>query len=340
MSKTIIDPVNNKITTETRQYLPVYTPPVYSPGLRWWDGWNFNFYDNISGTSVQEGKEIVVDIYNNSGEEFENFTVVNNNGIQSVTLPSGEIISVTAGKKALADSVANASRLVVMTAHLNDEALGKATFIGEAGGDTSMWAVNDVLYLSGVVPGALTNEEQPILSPVARVLVADTKENGGKILIYPTGVWNPTAIGQSSGQNRTQSLSTTPQPITAYDDNAFQLNTIVLHVGTVNLTTQISPGSVGASGYYTIGFNLTINSTDNELFLFEVYKNGLPSGILSAIDLRNPNIDAGSCSLNGIAQTAPLLITDVIELYGYTEGGNADLEYVSCLFNIKREGNE
>lgn len=306
------------------------TPPAYAPGLMWFDGVNFNAYDNIPGTSLQRNKELVVDVYNDNGADFTNFTPV-----RYANALNGTPTMV----RAQADTIANCSGVAICTHNVAIGELGKVTTHGTIGGDTSMWSVNDALYVSSTVAGALTNIEQPISAYIGRVLVADTEANGGKIIVSQRGILNVTALGQSSGLNKTQTITATPAGVTAYDNNAFELNTIVTHTGTTNLTTSIAPSREAASGYYRVSFNVSITAVANDLYTFEVYKNGLATGVLALIDLRNNNIDAGSCAISGLSQTAPLTPSDNIEVYAYSSGGGGGVTYESALLNIERLGN-
>lgn len=55
------------------------------------------------------------------------------------------------------------------------------------------------------------------------------------------------------------------------------------------------------------------------------------------VDLRNNNIDAGSCSINSLTNGV-LTENDVVEVYVFGTGGGVAL-YSSVSFNIERIGN-
>lgn len=306
--------------------LPIATP-AYQPGTMWFDGVNVNIYDNIAGTSIQVGKELVVDVVNNNGVTINNLEAVR---YDTAILGAPSVV------RAQADTTANASGIAVMTQDLLVGETGKAVAEGLASGDTSSLVEGGRVFLSATVPGGLTSVEQPILSFVGYCLVSDPIN--GVLLVSPSGVANITAIGQSTGEGTTQSLTTTPQSITAYLNNAFELNTTITHTGATNLTTAISPVSIGASGYYRVGFNVALATGSNALYTFEVYVNGSPTGVLCVADLRNNNVDAGSGSINAVSQSI-ILDTDSLEIYGYADGGTNAVTYTSATFNIERIGN-
>lgn len=300
-------------------------PPEYKAGRKWFDGKNWNYYDNIPGTSLQLAKEMVLPVRNDNGALLSNLTVV------KYGEAIGGVVSVV---RAQADTVANCANVALVTNDIIVGGEGKACYIGEAKGDTSAWNVNDRLFVSATNAGELTNVEQPILSYVGVVLVSDAVD--GVILVNPSGIINITAIGQSTGLNTSQALTTTPVPLEGYNNNALELNTVVTHTGTTNLTTQISPASIGASGYYKNDFKIAMSSTSNNRFIFELYKNAIPTGFKAVVDLSNNNIDSGGDSIMIYSQT-PILETDVLEIYAYSDGnGTANIDSVS--FSISRAG--
>lgn len=306
----------------------VVTPPTHQPGRYWFDGSTFNFYDNIEETSIQLGKELLIDVHNDSGVTIPNLSVVRYGGL---------VAGVPVAILAQADTVANASGVAVLTHDLLDGEDGKATFTGLVGGDTSMWSAGDPLFLSATVPGELTNIEQPILNRIGRVYVSDAVN--GVIIVSPSGVINIVALGQVGGNGRTQAITTTPAPITAYENTYnFEKNVSITNIGATNLRAQMSPASVGASGYYRIVFEVALTSTDNDLLTFTIYINGAPTSVSTIVDLRNNNIDAGSGSINAITDVV-ILDTDVIEVYANNDGGTSDVTFTSATNNIERIGN-
>ena len=318
----------NEIESKSLILTEQVSDPAYAAGKFFFDGIDFRLYDNISGTSISVGKEQVVDVYNDTGGLLTNFTVVRFSGVVG-GIPSVQL--------AQANSVINASGAVIMTHDVLAGEVGKATTFGLAGGDTSMWGEGDLLVIDTSIAGLLTNIEQPILSPMARVLVSDPVD--GVILISPKGVQNITAIGQATHEaGATFDVTTTPQQLDVYSNATFQKNvTIDLGGAVAPYTVFMNPSSIGASGYYRVSFSISVTSTDNNLYSFEIYRNGAPSGLVTSIDLRNNNIDAGSTSFSAITQNI-VLDTDEIEMYAYTNAGTQTLTIDSAIFSIERIG--
>lgn len=310
------------------QFTNQVTPPAYSSGLMWFSGDHFNFYDNIPGTSIQLGEELFVHVYNNNGSTLTNFTAVRYG-------PS--VGGIPAAVRAQADTVSNARSFGVCTHDILVGEVGKVTTFGPTGGDTSMWNDNDRLWLSATVAGELTNIEQPILKPIGRVLVSDTEANGGKIYVFQQEAINVTALGQAVGSNQTQLLGITPEPLEVYNVGGFEKNVTLTQTGGGPATAIMSPASIGASGYYRISFNITITSDNNRIHIFEVYINGSPTGLLTAIDLQNNNIDSGNGSFSAITQSI-ITNTDTIEIYASISANTATITVASLALNIERIG--
>jgi hypothetical protein len=297
----------------------------------WFDGISFNAYDNIQGTSLQRNKELVIDAYNDSGSTLTNFTVVREDGANS-----GNVSII----KASADTIDNATSIGVCTHDILSGEVGKVTTHGSAGGDTSAWNAGDVLYLSTSVAGAMTNIEQPILKPVAFVLVADTEANGGAIYVFQRSIVNITAVGQISALvGSTQDVSTTPTELEIFKNtNLLQQNVTIAQTGSSPYTATMFPSSIGASGFYRISFSVTIESTTNAIFSFEVYSNDVATGILSKVDLSNNNIDSGSSSFSVITDV-PVTNVDDVKMYVYSDSGTPTFTCEAAVMNVERIGN-
>ena len=302
--------------------------PPYKAGRMFYDGQDFRLYDDIPNTSISIGKEQVVDVYNDTGVTALNFSVVRFDSVIAGT-PTFVL--------SLADTVAHATSLVVLTHDILDGEIGKATNFGLAGGDTSAWEVGDLLFPDSTIAGLMTNIEQPILSPVARVLVKDALD--GVILINPRGVQNVTAIGQANAiTGLSDTIDATPSPLAIYGPNKFEKNVDVILTPTGgNYTATMSPASIGVSGFYRVSFSISISGTANTIYHFEIYKNSVATGVVAVVDLTNNNIDAGSASISVIVE-AGLLYSDVLEIYTYTESGTATITEHSVIFNIERIG--
>ena len=305
------------------------TSPAYAEGRFWYGNNSFNIYDNIEGTSIQVGKEVVIDMYNGNGTTLTNFTVVRY---------GPAVGGFPAATRAQADTTANANSFGVCTHDILVTGTGKVTTQGLAGGDTSAWNANDILYLSATAPGEMTNIEQPILKPVARVLVAGTEVNGGSIYVFQQGVINVTALGQAGGADEIQLLTATPNKLEVYDANKFEQNVDVTQVGAGPYTAEMSPASVGAGGFYRVSFSISVTASGNTQHIFEVYINGAPTGQLGVIDCTNNNIDSGSTSFSSLTQVAAT-VSDVVEVYAYVAATTSTIAAASVTLNIERIGN-
>ena len=317
--------------SEFKQYTALNKPnPTYKEGLTFYDYSKkaLSYYNDEPDTTINIGQELVTKVYNNSGTIITNGTVVRLDGGVNFGIPF--IV------RSQADTTSNANSLGIATHNIGIGETGYVTVWGTIGGvDTSAWNEGDVLYISATVAGELTNIEQPILKPVALVLVAAVN---GSIIVAQKNVINVTALGQALGSLRTQTLTTTPQALTAFDAAIFEKNVVVTQTGATNLTASMSPVSIGASGFYRVGFTLALTSASNALYTFEVYINGSPTGVLALVDLRNNNVDAGSASINALTQTI-ISDTDNIEIYGYADGGTNAVTYTSATLNVERIGN-
>jgi len=317
--------------SEFKQYTALSKPnPAYKEGLTFYDFTKkaLSYYNDEPDTTINVGQETVVKIYNNNGATLINGT--------AVRLDGGTNLGIPTVVRSIADTVENAGVIGVCTHDIPINSTGYATVWGTIGGyDTSAWNEGDTLYVSATVAGELTNIEQPILKPTASVLVAAVD---GSIIITQRNIVNLTALGQAFGSLRTQTLTTTPQALTAYDATIFETNVTVTQTGVTNLTAAMSPTSIGASGFYRVGFTVAMTSGSNALYTFEVYINGSPTGVLALVDLRNNNVDAGSGSINALTQTI-ISDTDSIEIYGYADGGTNAVTYTSATLNIDRIGN-
>lgn len=305
------------------------TDPPYREARFWYGNGSFNIYDQITGTSIQVGKEIIVDVYNNNGATLTNFTVIRY---------GPTVGGFPAAVRAQADTVDNANSFGICTHNIGIGQVGKVVTQGLAGGDTSMWNANDILFLSATVSGEMTNIEQAILKPVARVIVADTEVNGGKIYVFQQAIINITALGQAIGNDESQLLTTTPQPLEVYDINVFEQNVDVTQVGAGPATAIMSPASIGASGFYRVSFNISITGTSNTIHIFEVEVNGTPTGILTAVDLTNNNINSGNGAFSVITETQ-ISNVDTIEIYAYVGAGTSTITAATVVMNIERIGN-
>jgi len=317
---------------DTRQFTSGLSNPAYSEGLMFYDNDKkaMSYYNDESNTTVNLAQEVIVKIYNNNGGTLANGTVVR--------LDSGNVGGVPTVVRSQADTITNAGAFGVVTHDIPATETGYIASWGQVGGlDTSSYTAGDFLYLSETVAGGLTNVEQKILKPIAAVIVSDASE--GIIMVAQKNILNITAIGQiGSLASSTQTISTTPAPLEVFTNIPFEQNTTIVQTGASPYTASIAPASVGATGFYEVSFSIAISSPTNQQFIFEIYVNGIASGVLGVADLTNNNIDAGSTSFTAITQSVVDNTKD-IEIYVYSDGGTPTLTVASCVFSAKRIGN-
>ena len=303
--------------------------PAYLEGRVFYDNEKnaLSYYNDESDTTVNLAQEQIVKVSNNSG------VAISNGDAVSISGASGGFPNVV---RALADNSSNANIIGVATHDIPDNDTGYVTTFGSVGDvDTSSYTAGDILYLSATINGGLTNLEQPVLSPVAIVLTSDLL---GTLFVKPRGVLNPIGIGQVLGVGKTQTLTTTPQSITAFNNTSnFTKNTIINQTGADPYTAEILPATTGASGFYRVSFNVTIQTASNVIHTFEMYINGIASGLLGKIDLSNNNIDSGSTAISVITP-AVVSETDDIEFLGYVDSGTSSVTYETAVFSIERIG--
>ena len=318
---------------DTRQYTSNVVNPPYKEGLTFYDfGKNaLSYYNDESDTTVNTGQEIVIKVFNNNGSTLMNGTVVRVDA--GVTLGVPHVI------KSQADTVEGAGVAGVATHDILVGQTGYITLIGTIGGlDTSSFSEGDKLFLSATVAGALTNEEQQILKPVALVLEVDASE--GVIIVAPQPIANITAIGQIIGESAAeQTISATPAPLGIYNNTPFEQNvTVKQDPGVTNFTAKLNPSSVGASGFYRVDFYISMGSPGNNIFTFQVYIGGVNSGIGGVVDLSNNNTTAGSVSFS-ILTIDIIADTDDIEIFVSSDAGTPTITNGTCAFSISRIGN-
>jgi len=294
-----------------------------------------DFYNAISDVTVNLPEESIQPVWNATGVTITNGQVVKISGVVTAGVPNIEL--------ALADNVDDANASGVATHDIEDGTKGYITVLGSVGGvDTSSFSAGDILFLSTLTPGGLENIEQAILNPIALCLVSDATE--GIILVKPRGVVNITAIAQVRGQAHTQEVTSTPEICYCFDLGEFELNVDVNQVINPSAgdgyNAELSPTSLGASGYFRFTFSVSLSSTDNERFTLELYINNLPTGLVANIDLNNPSTEYGTSTISGVTESI-ITPSDTLEIYIYHNGGGGTdtVTYDSSLFGIERIGN-
>lgn len=308
--------------------------PAWQEGLVFWDDVEkaLSYYNEESDTKINCGQEVVIKVYNNNGA-----TIMNGDAVRFDTSVGG----IPTVVRSLADTLANSASSGIATHDIPVGETGYVTRTGKVSDvDTSMWSEGDILYISDTVPGGLTNVPPGIVSPIAIVLTSDVS---GQIFTATSRTQTPVALGQERSPlaptpSVTQSVTTTPQPFEGYDNSPFAINTTVTNIASGNgYRAQFSPESNAFSGFYKLSGTAAITSSANVAVFLEVYLNGSPTGLISAVDLTNPNIDFGTAALASFTESQ-LTPSDVIEAYIYCDTGTTTVTWNSLSFAIERLG--
>lgn len=294
-----------------------------------------DFYNAVADLTVNLPEESILPVWNATGSTITNGQVVKLSGVVTAGIPNIKL--------ALADTVDNANATGVATHDIEDGTKGYITIVGSVGGlNTDNFVPGEILFLSNLISGGLENIEQQILSPIALCLVSDITE--GIILVKPRGVVNITAIAQTRGQAHNQDVTNIPVICYCFDLNEFELNVDVeqaLNPGTGDgYNAELSPSSIGASGFFRFTLSVSLSSNDNERFTLELYINASPTGLVANIDLNNPSTEYGTATMSGVTESI-ITPSDTLEIYIYHNGGAGTdtVTYDSTLFGIERIGN-
>ena len=292
---------------------------------------SLSYYNEETDVTVNIGEETLIRVYNNNGA-----TILNGQAVRFDTSVGGEITVV----RSLADSVSTSVSSGIATQDIAVGTTGYITRTGKVGGiDTSAWSSGDVLYVSDVNPGELTNVAPAVANPIAIVINIDVAD--GSIYTGTSRLKDPVAIGQSGfGGASGIDLTTTPIPMEGYSDTVLQENVIVNTPvgGEGDFRCQISPAANPFSGFYDVAFQVSGVSSANVVVVMEVYLNGVPTGLLSKYDFTNNATDDGSIVIPRAFTSASITPTDIIEIYAYTASGTTTFTVDSIMLNAKRAG--
>jgi hypothetical protein len=312
---------------------PAMAKPVHAEGALFYDSESksLSYYNEEDEVTVNIGQETLIRVYNNNGS-----TILNGQAARFDASVGGEITVV----RSLADSVLSSAASGIATHDIPVGQTGYITRTGKIGGiDTSSWSSGDILYVSDVNPGELTNVAPAIANPIAVVIDVDVAD--GSIFTGTSRLKDPVAIGQS-GQGAPSSidLTTTPIPMEGYDSVVIAENVVVsTPVGSQgDLRCQMAPTANPFSGFYDLAFQLSGFSSGNVVVVMEVYRNGSPTGLLSKYDFTNNSIDEGSIVIPRAFTETSVTPSDVLEVYAYTVSGTTTFTVDSLMFNTKRAG--
>lgn len=189
-NKIDLDGINSNLTY--LNFAPTGAPS-YQQGRVWYDNQSraLSYYDEHAGTSIQIGKELVMDARNNTGS-----TILNGKAVY-ISGATGQTPTIAL---ALADSETTSELIGIATHDISNNSVGKITLLGMVNDiDTSAFNDGDPLYVSGTIAGALTNvipASPNYTVPVGYVAHAHTTQ--GKILVYTShSIANNNSLGTS-----------------------------------------------------------------------------------------------------------------------------------------------
>lgn len=305
--------------------------PAWKEGLVFYDSVEkcLSYYNDEMDTKINCGQEIVERVVNDNGSTFLNGEVV------TVTGASGGFPTVV---RSIAISSVAGRSIGMVTHDIEVGNVGYVTYIGKVRGiDTSMFAEGDPLYVSDTTPGGVTNVAPRIASLVGIVLVSDAVD--GVVLVGPEELIEESALAQvSTGAAHTQSLTTTPVPMEGYSGTAFNQNVnVIITPSNGSNRVQFKPDEPDLSGFYEISFQVTGESSNNQIVVCELYRSGVQTGLLGKFDFTQGTIDEGTIVLSAFTEDV-LTEVDDLEIYIYTQSGTTDFEIDNIIFNCKRIG--
>ncbi len=310
--------------------------PVFLEGRLFYDTDTHavSYYNNISDVTINVARELLIEIFNNTGVTITNGQVCQINGAV------GDHATV---KLSQANVVSDAFVTGVATHDIEDNTLGYIAVFGQVGGiNTSGFLEGDLLFVSADTAGLLVNEEQEILSLVGIVITSDVSD--GIILMRPRGVINLNAITQviKDAGNPTQAITTTPVPVACYLNVALpEINLdVTFTAGSGQFEAEVQPASIGASGFYEVNFSIAgVYSDNNNDVLFTLYINGSPTSVGGVLPY--DGLSPGSAASMSFSAITPVVITNstTMEIYVESAAGTGTVTYISCIFNLKRIGN-
>jgi len=211
-----------------------FTPsaaPAYQEGRVWYDSTDkaLSFYDDHSGTSIQIGKELVIDARNNTGSQ------INNGQVVYISGATGQHPTIALAR---ANAIATSEVIGIATHDIANNTIGKVTISGLVNDvNTSAFSDGDSLYVSATTAGAITATPPAspnFVAPIGRVAYAHATQGKILVLCKPT-IANNNSLGTS------QSISTTENAIRNYVDATV-----------LNLSTQISRKNALINGAFSV----------------------------------------------------------------------------------------
>jgi SPP1 gp7 family putative phage head morphogenesis protein len=218
------------------------TAPTYQRGRVWFDSSTdaLSIYDAHSGTSIQVGKELVLDARNNTAATILNGSTVYISGA------TGQHPTIALAK---ADNIATCQVIGVATQDILVNGIGKVTVSGDVSDiDTSAFVDGVQVYLSATTAGQLTTT--PPASPnfvVAVGVISYSNNNHGILSVRPQPV-----IANNDVLDSLQYAAPSQNAVKNYVNNTFVKNRVISSVA-----VNTNAGSVASTDYIYLASGTT-----------------------------------------------------------------------------------
>lgn len=216
-----------------------------------------SYQTDVSGVELTVGQEFYRRVYNDSGAQIDNGTVVRSNGVYAASnLPTIEA--------ALADTLEHSMIIGVATHDIADGSAGFVTTHGLVRDiDLTAFTEGNFVFLSDSVAGDLT--ESFLDLPTLVGIVIDNSATGILLVRVHSNISVPHAVGFLSGNATVYTLSATYQTLTSWTSAESAINNAVASTGLI---------TVPYTGLYR--FNITVDASftavpgSNEIY-FQFY---------------------------------------------------------------------
>lgn len=243
-------------TVAKTTYATQTTAPAYNESTSYYKDGVMNIQGGYPDVTLQVGREIHLEIVNNTGATIINGSACRHNGV------SGGMVQAVL---ALADTFINASVLGIATHDILAGQTGILTTYGFIGSlNTTGFPIGVPLFLSDTVPGGFVATAPDIVTVLGGAITQDASTGSVFITIENT-INLPTAVTFLQGQNApSYALSANVvQDITDYTSEISIYNTNDLLAGTMNLVNK---------GTYEMALTVGGTISDEEVDLtFELY---------------------------------------------------------------------
>lgn len=264
--------------------VPQITAPTYLEGNMFYNknSGSLEIQGGYSDITLKVGREIHIEVFNDSGSTISKGKVVRHNGV-NIGFPKIEL--------AKADTFVNSIILGVTTHDIPNGQKGIITTFGVVNGiDTSSLNLNIPIYLSETIAGELTNVAPSFISQVGSLL---TKSIDGDFFVSISNNINLPIIG-AFFQNYTTTLNIT--------DTAQEFNNFATTKSTLIDVSSGNSFKVPFNGVYTCNFTISlsniISNVNGSIIPIELYNKTTSTVLFTYNFLVGRNDIVGSSSFS------------------------------------------